>query len=694
VGGRVNVPYSYYATASNPQNNVLHWQLISAPVGAVIDPVTGHLVYTPPPAALDQTLSITIRVFDDYGGNDSQTITLPITGNHPPVIVSHPNAATQGQLYIYAVHAIDIDNNPLTYSLAAPTLLPGQIDPRTEGASINSATGVLTWVPQTTGTYVFNIQVSDGQGDVTPQVFVIIPTAAAAGVHHPPQIRSNPGLVAVANSLYSYQVVALDPDGNALTYAISDTSGQAKISPSGLVSWTPTAANVGQAESVTITVSDAFLSATQTYGIAVHAADIPPKLTAATYTATEGQVFDADLTATDLNPGDSLTYAFASTPPNGLSLNSSTGHLHWVVPYKLVTANTNYPVQVTATDGAGNSDTETETIVVQYDGTPPVVVLTPASETVIVNQPVVFQVKASDAVPITSLTLTTGTGVSIALRADGSGTYTPTATGTVTFTATAIDANGNTANAPTTTLTIVNPPPPAASLPVVTLAAVTGTITQPTTISGTVATTATSGNITSWLLGYSRDGANWSTVASAMNLSLTGNNNITATFDPTSLGNGIYTLRLSAIATAGGTSLYAYTRVTVGGTLKVGNLTLSVTDLSVPIAGIPITVMRVYDSLNAGKLQDFGYGWRLALGGYTLSVDQNTLDPFGGFQTGSRVYLRDSSGKTEGSPSSLTRTSRSFTTGFPTSRPMPPIPTLSSSTAPICSCHPTVGKPS
>ena len=644
AGGRVNVAYSYYAVASDPQNNVLHWAVTSGPVGAVIDPATGHLLYTPPPAALDQTISITILVFDDYGGSDTQTITLPITGNHPPEIVSTPPSAAQGKPWTYAVHGVDVDNNPLSWSLAAPTLTGGQLDPRSEGAAINPTTGVLTWLPQTTGTYVFNIQVSDGQGDITPQIFTITPAAA---VHNPPQIRSSPGLVAVANSQYSYQVVALDPDGNTLTYAISDTSGQARISSSGLVTWTPTTSNVGQPENVTITVSDAFLSATQTYGIAVHPADIPPRLTASTFTVIEGQVLDADLTATDMNAGDSLTYSFASTPPSGLTLNATTGHLHWSVPYKLVTANTNYTVQVTATDGAGNSDTETETITVLYDTTPPVVVLTPASESVVVNLPVLFQVSTSDSVPVLSVTLTASNGAVISLRADGSGTYTPTTTGTLTFTATATDANGLSATT-TTTLTVTPPPVPPAALPIVTLTGVSGTISQPTTISGTVATTTTSGNITSWLLEYSADGVNWYTAASATGLSLTGSNNITPTFDPTTLADGAYTLRLSATAAAGGTSLYAYIHVSVGGTLKVGNLTLTTTDMTIPVAGIPITITRVYNSLNAGSQEDFGYGWKLDLGGYTLSADQSTLDEFGGFQRGSRIYLTDSSGNTEG----------------------------------------------
>jgi hypothetical protein len=35
----------------------------------------------------------------------------------------------------------------------------------------------------------------------------------------------------------------------------------------------------------------------------------------------------------------------------------------------------------------------------------------------------------------------------------------------------------------------------------------------------------------------------------------------------------------------------------------------------------PLTITRSYDSLNAGKSMDFGYGWRLGFGDTKLMVD-------------------------------------------------------------------------
>ncbi|MEK7407131.1 MAG: DUF6531 domain-containing protein [Acidobacteriota bacterium] len=52
----------------------------------------------------------------------------------------------------------------------------------------------------------------------------------------------------------------------------------------------------------------------------------------------------------------------------------------------------------------------------------------------------------------------------------------------------------------------------------------------------------------------------------------------------------------------------------VAGENKPGRIMATATDLMVPVAGLPITIARTYDSLERGKVGDFGYGWKLALG--------------------------------------------------------------------------------
>src|SRR5207244_3444189 len=73
----------------------------------------------------------------------------------------------------------------------------------------------------------------------------------------------------------------------------------------------------------------------------------------------------------------------------------------------------------------------------------------------------------------------------------------------------------------------------------------------------------------------------------------------------------------------------------------------------IPVSGIPITVARTYDSLNAGSSQDFGFGWRLEFRDTVLrtSVPPTGDEEFGvynPFKDGSRVYVTLPGGKREG----------------------------------------------
>jgi YD repeat-containing protein len=165
---------------------------------------------------------------------------------------------------------------------------------------------------------------------------------------------------------------------------------------------------------------------------------------------------------------------------------------------------------------------------------------------------------------------------------------------------------------------------------------------------GTVDDAGDPGGVT-WVLEYApTDGTvGWRTIAS-------GSGEVAdarlGTFDPTLLANGAYTLRLTA--TNSGGSSEATATVSVEGKLKLGNFRVEFTDLSIPVAGIPITVNRVYDTLDAAKERDFGYGWHLEFGGYTIRVDESTLGPsYGGypaFVKGTRVYVEHADGTVDG----------------------------------------------
>jgi RHS repeat-associated protein len=91
--------------------------------------------------------------------------------------------------------------------------------------------------------------------------------------------------------------------------------------------------------------------------------------------------------------------------------------------------------------------------------------------------------------------------------------------------------------------------------------------------------------------------------------------------DPSLLLNGQYELRLTAVDALGRAASSSHS-IVVEGNLKVGNFTVSFKDLSVPVAGIPIEVIRTYDSRDKRK-GDFGVGWTLDI--KSLRVQKNRV---------------------------------------------------------------------
>jgi RHS repeat-associated protein len=99
------------------------------------------------------------------------------------------------------------------------------------------------------------------------------------------------------------------------------------------------------------------------------------------------------------------------------------------------------------------------------------------------------------------------------------------------------------------------------------------------------------------------------------------NNGVLGALDPTLLLNGIHAIRLTA-TDAVGQSAAVMTTVIVSGQQKVGHFTLSFNDLSVPLPGLPIQVIRTYDSRDK-RVGDFGVGWTLSLRDVRLEKTDN-----------------------------------------------------------------------
>ena len=175
------------------------------------------------------------------------------------------------------------------------------------------------------------IPTPDGCTYMTPDVLAEgNPLGNQVTVSAAPVIASAPILAATVGTVYSYDVNATDANGDILTYSL-DTApvGMDIHAATGLITWTPTAGQVG-VNDVTVRVADPkSLFATQSFTITVALTAAAPVITSTPIlTGRVGQAYRYDVNATDAN-GDTLTYSLVAPIPAGMTINSSTGLIRW-----------------------------------------------------------------------------------------------------------------------------------------------------------------------------------------------------------------------------------------------------------------------------------------------------------------------------------------------------------------------------
>ena len=311
-------------------------------------------------------------------------------------------------------------------------------------------------------------------------------------------------------------------------------------------------------------------------------------------------------------------------------------------------------VTVTIIDEAGATVEQNFTIQVVADSNAPLVTLLPGTIFVVdgqyqadLNSTVPFQVRATDNVGVTGLQLLVD-NQPLQIDVNGIANVTFDKLGTVELKALAYDAAGNIGEA-TTTVEIFDSSDVDAPTVSIDLGEIEDNIvTEPIEITGTV----DDENLAYYVLEIAPADGEGEFVELYRNTTPV-SNGVLATFDPSTLANNAYTLRIRAVDNGGNFATSEET-VFVEGELKLGNFQLSFTDLTIPVSGIPVNLTRTYDTLTVNNRDDFGYGWRLEFRDTNLRTSVGTdeqFDIFGltskGFREGDKVYLTLPGGKRE-----------------------------------------------
>jgi len=219
-----------------------------------------------------------------------------------------------------------------------------------QGASLyrvfrSDADTAATLVGETTGavfadfglilgkSYAWSLE-SVGPGGATSARSTVCSVTASGRIsgaaNQPPRFTSQPLTAALEQHFYYYGAVAVDPEADPISYAVDSGPGGLVIdATSGLLSWTPTASQIGL-HPVQLRATDARGGfTTQAFLIEVADYNEPPTIVSIpSLHARTGRVYEYDVDAFDPE-GQPLTFAFGGAVPEGMTIDSATGVVHW-----------------------------------------------------------------------------------------------------------------------------------------------------------------------------------------------------------------------------------------------------------------------------------------------------------------------------------------------------------------------------
>ena len=626
--------FQYDVMVSDGDRDIHAFELLQAPAGMSIHPSRGTVRWTPETDQLGEA-TVVVQVSDPIGAVAIQEFTVDVSrfGGPPRITSVPPTEASVGNAFLYSVDARDAEGDPLAYMLLTAPV----------GMSIVETTGEISWTPAADqeGQRDVVIQVSDGIGGAVTQAFSIRVSAGAPNL--PPEITSIAPRFGAVGEPFIYSLQATDPESSAVRYSIGrGPVGMTIDEASGAVSWIPTAAQTGKHVVTLIATDVGGAAAVESFEFDVLAANIAPEITSeAPLETVAGAPFRYDVLVRDEN-SDPVTFEL-TTAPAGVTIDAF-GRITWETSVAQIGQ---HDFAIVVADPRGGSDTQSFTLDVIEDTVPPKVSLivspSPGSQRVLPWMgPFTAYVKAVDNVAVQSLTLAAN-GQEIRLDASGTATFTFEDWGfaDIIATATAVDTNGNTTTkqtgfnygAPLGWNELGDTIPTAEIVSPADSAAVTGMVR----IDGTAA----HDDFASYTLSYRQVDDTVFTQFHESTAAVTDGE--LGVWDTSLLLNDEYVIRLEVTTTDNVVNIADH-NVGLGGNLKLGNFRLSFTDLIVPVAGIPIELTRIYDTLHADRQGDFGQGWRLEYRNTDLKVGlpESGLEDIGihtPFRGGVKVYL-------------------------------------------------------
>ncbi|MEY2407948.1 MAG: large repetitive protein, partial [Verrucomicrobiota bacterium] len=287
---------------TNLTGNALHTSFKLAKGGGEL------ALYTPDSIKVDkvsfssQSSDVSQGKFPD-GNSDGPNYFMPnttprtnnvVTNNlFAPILTAIPNfVVNEGSLLTFTNRATDNDVPPQTPAYSLVGTVP-------DGAAVDPVTGVFTWTPselQGGAAYSITVQSTDNGGPPMFDTKSFLVTVNE--VNSRPALGFLPDRTIDPGTLLSFSITATDSDDppQAISFGLVSGLSGMTVDPSGLFTWTPTAAQASTTNLVRVSVSDngtPSLSATQSFVVAVTPGN-PCGGYKGDVTGTNGQVTIAD----------------------------------------------------------------------------------------------------------------------------------------------------------------------------------------------------------------------------------------------------------------------------------------------------------------------------------------------------------------------------------------------------------------
>ncbi len=270
----------------------------------------------------------------------------------------------QGQRFVYQA----LIDSSLRDSVVEIRLVEGTAPPTMGAPGVFGRRSTVTWTPTAAdvGSYLVGVIVETANSGGGFHYFPLRVRAANLA----PVFASHPDTTVNERSLFSYTPQVTDEDGDAFAISLqSGPAGMAYDAVARVLTWTPTAANLGRT-TVTLKAADSRgASSTQVFGLVVRNVNDPPVVTSAPDTmASEDISWTYRVVAVDPDSGDAVVVALTEAP-TGASLDSSAT-VRWSPTQSQVGRQA---FTLTARDRAGLTTSQHFTVTVSAVNDPPAI---------------------------------------------------------------------------------------------------------------------------------------------------------------------------------------------------------------------------------------------------------------------------------------------------------------------------------